>query len=80
MDRASDYGSEGWGFESLRGHVYPCKHLIYKDIFLMYWESLFDSFWELQNDCELKYHTKEWIKSGSLKDNRREKPMTLLEI
>jgi hypothetical protein len=20
MDRASDYGSEGWGFESLRGH------------------------------------------------------------
>jgi hypothetical protein len=21
MDRASDYGSEGWGFESLRGHL-----------------------------------------------------------
>ncbi len=21
MDRASDYGSEGWGFESLRGHI-----------------------------------------------------------
>ncbi len=20
MDRASDYGSEGWGFESLQGH------------------------------------------------------------
>jgi hypothetical protein len=20
MDSASDYGSEGWGFESLRGH------------------------------------------------------------
>ena len=21
MDRASDYGSEGWGFESLQGHL-----------------------------------------------------------
>ncbi len=21
MDRASDFGSEGWGFESLRGHL-----------------------------------------------------------
>ena len=21
MDRASDYGSEGWGFESLQGHI-----------------------------------------------------------
>jgi|YelNatPaOPRAMG01_1025707.scaffolds.fasta_scaffold00070_68 hypothetical protein len=21
LDRASDYGSEGWGFESLRAHI-----------------------------------------------------------
>ncbi len=22
LDRASDFGSEGWGFESLRGHLF----------------------------------------------------------
>ena len=31
MDRASDYGSEGWGFESLRGRFFRfymvCQHL-----------------------------------------------------
>ena len=25
LDRASDYGSEGWEFESLRAHVFPRK-------------------------------------------------------
>src|SRR5665647_1148295 len=30
MDRASDYGSEGWGFESLQGH--KIKTLKYKGI------------------------------------------------
>ena len=24
MDRASDFGSEGWGFESLRARRYVC--------------------------------------------------------
>ena len=27
MDRASDYGSEGWGFESLRGHRKKVNYL-----------------------------------------------------
>ena len=27
MDRASDYGSEGWGFESLQGHKLNIKRL-----------------------------------------------------
>ena len=27
MDRASDYGSEGWGFESLQGHKLIIKRL-----------------------------------------------------
>ena|GEM_PF-6566772 len=35
MDRASDYGSEGWGFESLRGHKYRCNHLIICGIFFV---------------------------------------------
>ena len=39
MDRASDYGSEGWGFDSLRGHTLKirrlqgyCKRLFYEHL------------------------------------------------
>ena len=32
MDRASDYGSEGWGFESLQGHKQKL-HLIENEYF-----------------------------------------------
>ena len=28
MDRASDYGSEGWGFKSLRGRILFKKNLL----------------------------------------------------
>ena len=27
MDRASDYGSEGWGFDSLRAHFRTCTRI-----------------------------------------------------
>ena len=33
LDRISDFGSEGWGFESLRGHFLnakTCKILLYR--------------------------------------------------
>ena len=29
MDRVSDYGSEGWGFKSLRGRVFYKIRVIY---------------------------------------------------
>ena len=32
MDRASDFGSDGWGFESLRAHLFH-KGLVTPDTF-----------------------------------------------
>ena len=29
LDRISDFGSEGWGFESLRGHKLSLRIIIY---------------------------------------------------
>ena len=35
LDRISDFGSEGWGFESLRGHVKRIKLIFYPFLFLV---------------------------------------------
>ncbi len=44
MDRASDFGSEGWGFESLRARQFVCGFQFEKlELQALYLQELFEA-------------------------------------